>query len=394
MQLHVSSATICPLLNTADNFVGGNIFTHRSQWRCLTSDKWILDVVVGNVLVFESLPVQSSLPRPLNLSRAHQNVLDAALQVFLKKKIIERCEAGDSPGFFSNVFPTFKIDGLARVILNLKELNNYVKYSHIKMDTIKDVIQLVHPSCYFMTVDFKDAYYSVPVRPKDREWLRFIWQNVTFQFTCLPQGLSSAPRIFTKILKPVLSHLRKLLITVSCYIDDCIFIANSDKELIDNVKYAVQLFDSVGLTVNLNKSVLVPTQKVEFLGITLNSSDMTATLPSRRRHSIKKHGNLLLKGDTSLHALAVFIGLTVASEPAVTLAPLRYKYLEIVRNKELCNWKDVEENSGERGYCDINPASLANSGLAPFSTEVVGRTSVPAPTRVPGFASHTHRQPS
>lgn len=29
---------------------------------------------------------------------------------------------------------------------------------------------------------------------------------------------------------------------------DCIFIADSDKELIDNVRYAVQLFDSVGLS--------------------------------------------------------------------------------------------------------------------------------------------------
>ncbi|KAK3881370.1 hypothetical protein Pcinc_014187 [Petrolisthes cinctipes] len=263
------------------------------------------------------------------------NALDAALQGFLNKKIVERCEAGVSPGFFSNVFPTFKKDGSARVILNLKELNNYVKYSHFKMDSIKDVIQLVHPSSYFVTVDFKDAYYSVHVKPKDRKWLRFSWHNETFQFTCLPQGLSSAPRIFTKLLKPVLSHLRKLGITVCCNIDDCIFIADSDKELIDNVRYAVQLFDLVGLTVNLNKSVLVPTQEIEFLGITLNSLNMTATLPSRRRNNIKEQGSLLLKGGTSLHALAVFTGLTVASEPAVTLAPLRYKYLEIVRNKEL-----------------------------------------------------------
>ena len=30
-----------------------------------------------------------------------------------------------------------------------------------------------------------------------------------------------------------------------------------------------------------------------------------------------------------------FIGLAVASDPAVELAPLRYKYLEIVRNREL-----------------------------------------------------------
>lgn len=62
---------------------------------------------------------------------------------------------------------------------------------------------------------------------------------------------------------------------------------------------------------------------------------MTATLPSRRRNNIKEQGSVLLKGGTRLHALALFIGLTVASEPAVTLAPLRYKYLYIVRSREL-----------------------------------------------------------
>ena len=199
----MSSASFCTLLNTADNFVGGKIFTHRFQCQCLTSDKWILDVVDGNVIVFESLPVQSSLPRPLKLPLVHQNALDAALQGFLRKQIVERCEAGVFLGYFSNVFPTFKKDGSARVILNLKELNNYIKYSHFKMESIKDVTQLVHPSCYFMTVDFQDAYYSVPVKPKDRKWLRFIWHNEAFQFTCLPQGLTSAPCIFTKLLKPV-----------------------------------------------------------------------------------------------------------------------------------------------------------------------------------------------
>lgn len=287
----------------------------------MTSDTWILDVVAVNVLVFDKFPVQKSLPRPLNLSLAHQIALDAALQVFLEKKIIKRCESKVSRGFFSTVFPVFKTDGSARVILNLKELNDYVKYFHFKMDTIKDVVQLVHPNCYFNTVDFKDAYYSVSVKPNDRKWLRFVWKNESYQFTCLPQGLSSAPRTFTKLLKPVLSHLRKLGVIVSCYIDDCIFIADSENELIENVRYAVQLFDSVGLTINLNKSVLVPSKEVEFLGFILNSTDMTVSLPARRRDCIKSQGHVLLKEGTSLHSFAVFIGLAVASEPGVTLGP-------------------------------------------------------------------------
>ncbi|KAK4321821.1 hypothetical protein Pmani_007448 [Petrolisthes manimaculis] len=122
---------------------------------------------------------------------------------------------------------------------------------------------------------------------------------------------------------------------IVCYIDDCILLATSAKVLEDHVKYALQIFDSVGLTINVNKSVLFPTQKVEFLGISLNSVTMTATLPLSRKESIKNQGLILLKDDPTLHDLAIFIGLAVASDPAVNLAPLRYKYLEIVRNKGL-----------------------------------------------------------
>ena len=102
-----------------------------------------------------------------------------------------------------------------------------------------------------------------------------------------------------------------------------------------HVSYALCLFDSLGLTVNPKKSVLFPTQEIEFLGVILNSEVMTSTLTSRKKDRIKAQGLLLLDGVVSLHSRSSFIGMAVASDPAVELAPLRYKYLEIVRNREL-----------------------------------------------------------
>ena len=37
--------------------------------------------------------------------------------------------------------------------------------------------------------------------------LRFMWGDKLFQYTCLPSGLSSAPKHFTKLLKPVYGTL-------------------------------------------------------------------------------------------------------------------------------------------------------------------------------------------
>ena len=311
------------------------VFLFRHSWQAFSKDKFIHDVVRGKVLDFDLFPVQCELPRPLTLSIADREALDNAMLTFIQQKVVEKCSPISDSGFYSNVFPTRKKDGTARVIFNLKELNDFVKHVHFKMSTIKEVLSLLQENCFFITIDFKDAYFSVRIQSEDRKWLRFMWKNQSFQFTCLPQGLTSAPRIFTKLLKPILSHLRKLGILIVCYIDDCILLASSAQVLEQNAMYALQTFDSVGLTVNVNKSILSPTQEVEFLGIILNSVAMTASLPSRRKESIKTRGLSLLRDKPTIHDLAAFIGLAVASEAAVNLAPLRYKYLEIVRNREL-----------------------------------------------------------
>ena len=124
----------------------------------------------------------------------------------MQNQVLNYLSINKHNAFLSNIFPTFKKDGSSRVILNLKELNEYIIHIHFQMDSIKDVIQLIFPNCYFMTVDLKDAYFSVFIKPKDRIWLQFFWNSQCYRFTCLPQGLTSAPRIFTKLLKQLAKY--------------------------------------------------------------------------------------------------------------------------------------------------------------------------------------------
>jgi len=70
------------------------------------------------------------------------------------------------------------------------------------------------------SIDLTDTYYTVPVAVEHRKYLQFFWRNRLFQYTCLPNGLASAPRYFTKLLKPVYSTLRSQgYLDVGC-IDD------------------------------------------------------------------------------------------------------------------------------------------------------------------------------
>ena len=78
------------------------------------------------------------------------------------------------------------------------------------MESIKQVIAMVQPGCWMASIDLKDAYYSVPIHKNSRKYLKFVWNSLIYVFTSLPNGYRDAPRIFTKIMKPVFGTLRAM----------------------------------------------------------------------------------------------------------------------------------------------------------------------------------------
>ena len=109
--------------------------------------------------------------------------------------------------FISPIFLVPKSEDSFKMILNLKRLNENMPYSHFKMETIKSILTLVTPNCYMVKVDIKDAYHSVPILPEHQKYLKFYFRGKLYRFTCLPNGLCSGPRKFTKLLKPPLPLL-------------------------------------------------------------------------------------------------------------------------------------------------------------------------------------------
>ena len=71
------------------------------------------------------------------------------------------------------------------------------------MDTLDTLITLMKPGCYMASIDLRDAYYTVAIHLDHQKYLNFVANGVLYQYTCLPNGLASAPRIFTKLMKPV-----------------------------------------------------------------------------------------------------------------------------------------------------------------------------------------------
>ena len=262
------------------------------------------------------------------------------IKTLLQKGVIVKCppEKGE---ILSPVFLRPKSDGTYRLILNLKKANEYIQNFHFKMDTIHTVLNLVKPNCFMASIDIKDAYYSIKIDEQHQKYLKFKFQGQCYNFTCLPNGLCCGPRKFTKLMKAPLAELRKRGHLVSSFIDDLINFGDTYEECIQNVADTILILQRLGLTTHPEKSHLIPTQEITFLGFIINSKTMKIKLTEEKMTSIfEECQNALHSTSLKIRDVAKVIGKIIATFPAVKYGPLHFRFLES------CKSKAVKMNKG------------------------------------------------
>lgn len=87
----------------------------------------------------------------------------------------------------------FKRDASKRVILNLKRLNKLIDFKHSKMESLKNVIELIGPGDYMATIYLKDFFEEL-VRKSCQANLTFFVEEC-LKFVYMPNGYGPAIRI-------------------------------------------------------------------------------------------------------------------------------------------------------------------------------------------------------
>ena len=319
--------TVSTIDKPYSSFRAGNIKTCLHNWRHLTKDRNIIDIVTGVKLEFTEKPVQKQAPCQIFNGKESALVQTEVTKLLDKGVLVGSSHEPDE--FISNIFLRKKRDGTYRMILNLKELNKFIVYQHFKMDSLHAATELMTPGCFMASIDLKDAYYTVPIHPDFQKYLKFKFNGKLYQYTCLPNGLSSAPRLFTKLMKPVYATLREQGHTNLGYIDDSLLLGDTVTECASSVRATKDLVEHVGFTPHLEKSIFAPTQIIVFLGFTLNSITMTVTPTHDKVMKTRQCClALLAKQPPTIQDLAEVIGVLVANFPGVEFGPLHYRNLE------------------------------------------------------------------
>ena len=315
-------------------------------WKEITDDPDVLDWVEHCHIEFiDNLPpIQKSGYKIIKFNDSESTIIDSEIKKLLSKGVIVESTNSEEE-FVSSIFLRIKKNGLDyRIILNLKELNNFVVYQHFKMESLKSETDFMTQGCFMASIDIRDAYYTVSIAVEHQKYLKFAWRDKLYQYNCLPNGLASAARIFTKLLKPVFKVLRQKGHVSSSYIDDCYLQGESYGECHANVQDTVSLFQDVGLPIHDEKVLLIPSQTLTYLGFILNYITMTVKLTDGRKEKLKNACQKLAgKDQCTIQNLAEVIGLIVSSLPGVEYGPLHYRSLERDKTDAL------KENKGNFG---------------------------------------------
>ena len=193
--------------------------------------------------------------------------------------------APSSPGFYSRLFVVQKASGSWRLVIDLSSLNGFVRLTPLRMESNQSVLQSIRSFDWMISIDLKDAYLQVPIRPSSRKFLRFVADGRVYQFKALCFGLSTAPQVFTRVMAPVSSFLHSQAVRILRYLDDWLVLTSFHLEVRDKV---LQMYSLLGIVVNLEKSLLVPSQTAVYLGMVLVSPSLRAFPTPRRIETVQE----------------------------------------------------------------------------------------------------------
>ena len=226
------------------------------QWRQVTTNKWVLRVVEeGYKLQFDPDPPPPRPFIPTSYSPSSSHIIRSLLIDYVDKGAIMVVDIRPDQ-FVSRIFEVPKKTGDYRLILDLSDLNLYLKKVHFKMEGLQAISSLISLSDFLASLDLQDAFLTIAMHPDFWKYLCFDFEGVRYCFIALVFGLSCAPRIFTKLLKVPLSSLRLSGIRNSAWLDDIILVGPSSKLPRTSSPEVGNSLNHLALLLNLPKAIL------------------------------------------------------------------------------------------------------------------------------------------
>ena len=298
------------------------------SWCKITKDSFVLNIVKNGYKIQTLNSVLSIKNYVSNPSLSKRDSLNEEINSLLEPDFISKVEHYPDHTV-SRVFLVPKKDGGNRLILDLSALNNHINKVSFKMEDKITISSLIESNDYFASIDLKSAFHIIPLHNDSKKLVVFEIFGQRYCFNFLPFGLTSAPRVFSKVLKPVINFIRNKGIKITFYLDDILIIGPSYDSVCNSLSLTLDILCNLGFKINYEKSSLVPNQVINHLGYLWNSKEMCISLPTEKIGKIKHFCLQISSECVSLRRISALLGMLVNSSNGFSYAPLHYRSLQL-----------------------------------------------------------------
>lgn len=250
-----------------------------------------------------------------------------------------------------------------------RQINPYIRHRHVKLTTLKIMNEGIEAGAWWSGLDLKSGYYHIKIHPDYRRlfgirWISDAGEECFYVWNVCFLGISDLVYTFTKLFRPIISHLHGLGIKSDIYIDDLRVVADSKENCAKDMETVREVLSASGFVESKSKAI-PPTQCGIFLGLTNDTLQLLYRIPDSKLISILdkigklvKHKRAKIKDVASLYgslaACTLAVGpilrlLTRVGQKAVSAAAVKSGW---------DGWMDVRGLKDELEYLRAHLSSL------------------------------------
>jgi len=252
---------------------------------------WVSDTISGGVRVEWASPPTPFLSPEYPVPPEDRAFLSTEIQRGLDRGYIEEVTNPDDIHALVCISSAFVVHSAQkpRVVYDYKHVNSFTATASCKYETLPELAQSLRPNDALLTWDVQDAYHHLLLRPADRSYLAFRCLSRFFVPVTMPFGLAPAPLTWTKVMRPVVQHLREAGFRILPYVDD--FggapparpgVAATREQAVAAYCYVERLFGELGLRMHPTKGVKDGPTCVRLLGHLVDTKLARFLLPPDR----------------------------------------------------------------------------------------------------------------
>lgn len=278
-----------------------------------------------------SRPPDSGYRTPYSIIKgACRHKVLTQIETYIKRGYIREASVSETL-FLSPLLPVEKSDGTYRLVNDYRLLNAYFDSGGTEQPSVWQKLWGVKSSWrYFVKIDLKDAFFSVPICEGLQRMFGFTWFHRRFTWTRIPQGFLWSPVLFSERISEVLRN-----VDVIQYMDDLLIGSHEMSSLRRKTRKVFARLSEFGLKANFTKTVF-GTTSVSFLGVEIK--DGMWSLKKYLANKVSSFGCIEKWKDLErLIGVLSYVRQTVPHLESI-IAPLREKYQTAKKKPRSTEW--------------------------------------------------------